>query len=258
MTVTAALTLLMLVASAPAVAAPVTVRFPEGTTRAFIVLHGDGPAPLAAGEAIQTHRGDRLENHLLIRFKDGSVHDEAVTFSQQKVLRLLSYRLTQRGPSFPKPTEVAFDRDTGRYRARISDETAEGTLDLPEDVHNGMTGLVLRHLPPGAGGSGHIVAFTPKPRMLRSELRIEGDDRFFIGHVVHTATRYVVKLELGGLTGTIAGLLGKEPPELRYWIATGAVPAFVKFEGAMYVKGPRWRVEQTPPRWSNALGATSR
>jgi len=40
------------------------------------------------------------------------------------------------------------------------------------------------------------------------------------------------------------------PSELRYWITTGAAPAFVKFEGAMFLNGPRWRVELRAPRWA--------
>jgi hypothetical protein len=31
----------------------------------------------------------------------------------------------QRGPAFPKTTDVGFDRDTGRYRAKIGDEDGD-------------------------------------------------------------------------------------------------------------------------------------
>jgi hypothetical protein len=43
--------------------------------------------------------------------------------------------------------------------------------------------------------------------------------------------------------------MGKDPPDLRYWITNGPAPAFVKQEGPMYLKGPIWRVELTAPRW---------
>lgn len=61
---------------------------------------------------------------------------------------LLAYKLLQNGPSFPEASDVSFDRARGRYRARTgTDAPAEGTLDLPGDVHNGMPGTLLRNLP---------------------------------------------------------------------------------------------------------------
>jgi hypothetical protein len=249
--------LTLLLSPIPATAAPVNVRFTESASRGFIALYGEGAEPLAHGEVVQIPRGDRIESRMLIRFKDGSVYDETVTFTQRKVFRLVAYKLTHKGPSFPE-AEYAFDRDTRHYRARHDDETSEGTLDeIPEDLHNGMTGVLLRNLSAGAGATGHILVFTPKPRVLRSEMRVEGEDKFYVD-TARTAARYLVKLEIGGLTGKIASLIGKEPPDLRYWIATGPVPAFVKFEGAMFLNGPRWRIELAPPRWPSAPGATSR
>jgi hypothetical protein len=47
----------------------------------------------------------------------------------------------------------------------------------------------------------------------------------------------------------IASLLGKSPPDLRYWLVTGDVPAFVRFEGAMFLNGPVWRLELTTVEW---------
>jgi hypothetical protein len=231
---------------------PVAVRFPESTGRGFLTLNSQRGDILAYGDVVQTLRKDSImESHLVFRFKDGSVYDETVTFSQQKVFRLLAYRLTQRGKSFPETIEVAFDRASGRYRARAGagGETAEGTVDLPEDLHNGMTGALLKNLPAGASGKGHLLTFLPKPQLLKTVLRPEATDKFFVGDVTHTATRYLVKLEIRGLTGVIARLVGKDPPDLRYWVATGPAPAFVKFEGAMFLKGPRWRIELGTPRW---------
>jgi hypothetical protein len=45
------------------------------------------------------------------------------------------------------------------------------------------------------------------------------------------------------VTGVVASVIGKTPPDLRYWLALGDVPAFVRFEGAMFLNGPVWRVE---------------
>ena len=244
--------LLLAFAASSAGADPVAVRFPEGTAHGFVVLRGERGDVLAHGELLQAPHADGMQSRLVFRFADGSLYDETLTFSQKLVFRLLTYKLIQRGPSFPEASEVSFDRATGRYRARIgTDEPVEGTLDLPEDVHNGITGLLLRTLPAGASAAGHTVAFTPKPRLLRTTLKPTGEDRYFVGDAARTATRYLVTMEIGGLTGAIATVLGKDPPDLNFWISTGPAPAFLKFEGAMFLEGPRWRIELSAPRWPN-------
>lgn len=231
-------------------AEPVAVKHPEGATHGFLALRAvAGGDVLAHGELLQTQQGDNVWSQLLFHFKDGSLYDETLTFSQRKVFRLLTYKLVQRGPSFPAPTEVTFDRAGGTYRAKVGDDRAEGALELPDDLHNGMTGMLLKNLPPGGSATGHVYAFTPKARLMTSTLRPEGEDRYVVGDAARTAARYLVTMDLKGLVGVVAYVLGKDPPDLRFWIAPGAAPAFLKFEGAMYVNGPRWRIELAAPRW---------
>jgi hypothetical protein len=229
-------------------AAPVRVRFPEGTTRGFLAVRTPQGDSIGHGELTQKPRGDEVDSRLMLQFKDGSVHDESVTFSQRGVFRLEAYRLTQRGPSFPG-AEVSFDRKSGRYQAKTREkiggpeETESGEFDMPADLANGMTLVLLKNLPPGERGAAQLVAFTPKPRLLRMDLHQEGEDRVVFAGDPKQAARHLVNLEIGGLTGVVASLIGKSPPDLRYWIAVGAIPAFVRFEGAMYLNGPVWRVE---------------
>ena len=241
--------LLALALTRPAAAAPVVVRFPESATHGFLVLRGANGDVLAHGEFVQAPKGQRIESRLVFRFKDGSLWDETVTFTQERVFRLMTYHHVQSGPALSAATDVAFDRDTGRYRARVGDgKTSEDAIELPEDLHNGITGALLKNLPAGASATGHMLAFTPKPYRLETTLRSEGEDKFFVGDVARTATRYLVKMELRGLTGVVASILGKDPPQVRYWIS-GAAPAFVKFEGPLFLNGPPWRIELTGPRW---------
>lgn len=247
--VVAALALVVLTAAA-ARAEPVRVRFSESLSHGFLVLRNQAGDVLAHGELVQAPRGPRIENRLTFRFKDGSLWEETLTFTQQKVFRLITYRQVQRGPSFPTAADVSFDRDTGRYRAKIGDEsTADGSVDLPEDLHNGLTSTLMKNLPPGAKATGRLVIFTPKPQLIDTELRAEGEDRYFVGDGPRTATRFLLKMELRGVSKVVASILGKDPPEVRYWIATGAAPAFVRFEGPLFLKGPRWRIELAAPRW---------
>ena len=233
-------------------AAPVAVRYVEGTSHGFLVLHDRHGAVLANGQLIQTVRGERLESRLFLHFADGSLYDETVTFTQHSVFRLVAYHLIQKGPAFGEASsEVRFDRDSGHYRAASGDKSAEGTVDIPEDVHNGMTGMLIRNLPASGRATGSLLAFTPKPQLVRSEIAPEGEDRFQVGEAPFTAARYLIKLEIPGLKGAIANLIGKNPPDIRYWVSSGPVPAFMKFEGAMYLKGPVWTIEMAPTRWLN-------
>ena len=247
------LALVVLTLGSRASAEPVTVRFTEGATHGFLVLRAQNGEALADGELVQTPHGAGMQSHMVLRFKDGSLYDETLTFSQNRVFRLLNYRLIQRGPAFPEASDVSFDRASGRYRARVgSDDAAEGTLDLPEDLHNGITGMLLRNLPQGGSAAGHVYAFTPKPRLIRTSLRPEGEDRYFVGNTARTAIRHLVTMDLVGFTGVVATVIGKDPPDVRFWISKGPVPAFLKFEGAMFLKGPRWTIEQVPPRWASS------
>ena len=86
---------------------------------------------LAQGELAQIPRGgDVVENRLTFRFADGSLYDERVVFSQRDVFTLLSYRIVQRGPSFPETLDATVDRATGRYAVRYQadDDSPEETL----------------------------------------------------------------------------------------------------------------------------------
>jgi hypothetical protein len=247
-TVGFALGVCLLAASTPA-AASVAVRFQEGATHGFLVMRTPEGKDVAAGELIQVPRGDRVESRLVFRFKDGSLSDETVVFSQTKVFTLLSYRSVQRGPSFPEPSEIFFERGSGRYKVKVGKESEEGKIELPPDVYNGMIGTLLKNVAPARTTGGQLLAFTPKPRFLKIVATAEGEDPFLVGDEARKATRYFVKFDLGWATGVVAKIAGKDPPNVRYWISTAA-PAFVKFEGAMFVKGPVWRIELTGPRWS--------
>ena len=61
--------------------------------------------------------------------------------------------------------------------------------------------------------------------------------------------RFVLKIELGGLAGIVAPMIGKAPPEIQIWIIGGIAPAFVRDEGPLYRGGPIWIIELTSPVW---------
>ncbi|HEU5305568.1 MAG TPA: hypothetical protein VFU40_13040 [Gemmatimonadales bacterium] len=246
----------LLITTSGVEAGPIAVRQPEGAVYGVLALRTTGGEVLAHGELIQTVRGHHVDSQLVFRFNDGSVFDERVVFSQQKLFGLTSYRLTQRGPAFPGSSEVTFVRGSGQYRAKIrekpdaNEEVLEGRLDMPSDVYNGMSSVLLKNLGAEQTATGRLLAFTPKPRLLAMKLSSEGTDDFQVGAATRKATRWLVNLELGGMLGVLASIAGKDPPDLRYWIAAAPLPpAFVKFEGPFYLNGPVWRIELAGPRW---------
>jgi len=231
-------------------AEPQRVRLPEGNVHGFLIVRTLAGETIGYGELVQKPTRGLITSRLLLHFTDGSLYDETVTFSQKDVFRLESYRLVHRGPSFPK-ADIAFDRKSGQYRVRQQDKqdseekTASGPLDMPPDLYNGMATTVMKNMPRDTSATVQLVAFTPEPRLLTMELQPEGEEQGRVGKAAKTVTRYLVTLELGGLTGLIAPVLGKQPPDLHYWLVAGDVPAFVRFEGPMFLHGPVWRLEPT-------------
>jgi hypothetical protein len=237
--------LLTLIASA-AHAGPVSVRYQEGVTRAFPVLRGVvDNENLAQGDFVQVARGDRVASRLVFRFKDGSIHDETVVFSQREVFTLLHYRLVQKGPSFPEMLEATIDRETGRYdvRSRADEDSPEehvsGKFDIPDDAYNGMISMIVKNLAPGAGTTVSVVAFTPKPRAVPLQLLPAAEERAAVAGARLPATRYHVRPQLG----LFASLLVTDLPDVLVWVVSGEAPAFLKAEGPLYFMGPIWRIE---------------
>ena len=198
---------------------------------------------------------------MVFRFKDGSVFDETVVFTQQRVFAMQSYHLVQRGPVFAEDTEISLQRTTGQYRVKTKahkdgrEQVLDGTLDLPPDVCNGMVLIVAKNLLKGASASVHLVVFTPTPRLIQLEVAPEGEHKVLVGDLAKTAIHYVFKPRLGSWLKLFATLLGRVPPDYHAWIVTDEVPAFVRFEGPLYTRGPIWRIELTSPRlvsWSGS------
>ena len=233
-------------------AAPVEVRFLEGVTHGFLILRSTTGQIVAHGDLLQTANSHRVESRMVFRFKDSSLYDERVTFTQQHVFTLLSYRLVQRGPSFPEPMDVSLDRKRGQYQIKSVQkgrkENSNGEIELPADVYNGMTAMILKNLPRGKAESVHYVAFTPTPRLIKLDLVPGGGERVKIGEQRGQVTRYSIKPKLGVVMGSVAGLLGKTPADYECVIWTADIPAFVRCDGPLRLQGPVYRIELTNPR----------
>lgn len=239
----------------PLSAAPVPVRFIEGSLHGFLVLSTSQGVLIASGDLLQVARDGEVKSRLVFHFKDGSVLDETVVFTQRNVFTMQSYHLVQRGPVFPEDTEISLERASGKYHVKTRtrkdgrERVRDGTLALPLDVSNGMVLTLVKNLSAGAGETVHMVAFTPAPKIIKLELAPAGEQKVVVGGTEKTATRYVLRPILGTWLKLFASLLGRTPPDNHAWIVTADVPAFVKFEGPLYMNGPVWRIELTSPRW---------
>jgi hypothetical protein len=242
--VTLGLALVVLV-GAPTAAEPIAVRYTEGITRGFPVLRSLGGEKLAQGELTQVPRGDVIESRLVFRFKDGSLYDERLTFSQRDVFTLLSYHIVQQGPSFPESIDAHVDRRTGRYEVRYKgdedspEETLKGTFDMPGDVYNGLLSTLMKNMPAGNPATVQIIAFTPKPRLVKMLLKPAAEDPMSVNDTPVIATRFLVRPQLG----MFASLLVADIPDVKCWIVGGEAPAFLRFEGPLYFMGPIWRID---------------
>ena len=101
---------------------PVAVLHTEGLVHGFLVLRTLEGNALADGEVTQVARGDRVTSHLVFRFKDGSVHEETVVFSQRNSFRVISDHLLQKGPAFKRPMDVSIEGLTGQITVRYTDD----------------------------------------------------------------------------------------------------------------------------------------
>jgi isoprenylcysteine carboxyl methyltransferase (ICMT) family protein YpbQ len=234
---------------------PVPVRHTEGIVHGFLVLRTLEGKAIADGDLIQTARGSRVTVRLVFRFKDGSLQDETAVFSQRQQFRLLSDHLIQKGPTFPRPLDLSVDVASGDVTVRYTDnhgeeKTESEHLDLPADLANGLILTLLKNVRPGSPPkSVSLIAATPKPRVVKLAISAAGRERFSTGGAGRTATHYVLKVEIGGLSGVIAPLIGKQPPDSHVWILGGEAPAFVKSEQPFYLGGPVWRIELVSPVW---------
>lgn len=228
----------------------VKVRWVEGTLHGFLKLRNTSGEAIADGELLQVPKRGALDSRMVFRFRDKSYFEERVLFSQKGVFRMESYSLIQRGPSFEDDIDVSLDR-SGKYDVKAVTRDGEkkswaGTMDLPADTYNGMIVVLLKNLAAGDTQRVHLVAFTPKPRLVSLEMAPSGTRNVKVGAHAEGAVHYTLKVKLGAVIGFLARLTGKKPPDSHAWIVTEGAPGFVRFEGPLYT-GPVWRLELATP-----------
>lgn len=244
-------------------ASPVEVRYKEGLLHGFLVLSTLDGTPLAEGDLTQVLHRDRITSHLIFRFKDGSRQEETVIFSQRRFFRLVSYHLVQKGPAFPHPTEITIAPSSGQVTVNYTDDdgkekSVSERMKLPPDLANGIVLVLLKNLlpdPPPLEVS--MVVPTPKPRLVKLSVSSPGKESFSLAGAAREARHFVIKVQIGGIAGLVAPLLGKQPPDSHIWVEGGESPTFVKSETIAYLGGPMWRVELVAPVFPKSAASVS-
>jgi hypothetical protein len=239
------------------------VRHAEGLVHGFLILRTLDGTPLADGDLIQTSRGDQVTSRLVFRFKDGSIHEETAVYSQRQRFRLISNHLVQKGPAFPQPLDMSIDGSSGEVTVRYTNDGKQKVeterIEVPPDLANGLILTLLKNVQAGAPpNTVSYIAATPKPRLVKLAITAAGDEPFSTGGAARKAMHYVLKVEIGGIAGVLAPLLGKQPPDSHVWILGGEAPAFVKSEQTLYLGGPLWRIELVSPVWPRTVPAAKK
>ncbi len=240
----------------------VAVKHSEGLVHGFLALRTLTGETIADGDLIQTTKAGQVTSRLIFRFRDGSLHDETVVFTQDGTFRLVRDHLVQRGPSFSMAIDATLDGASGDLQVRYKDDKGveklvKEKLELPPGTANGLVFTLLKNIAPTTPETRiPMVAAGPKPRVVTLLVVPAGEDSFQIGSLVRKATHYVVKVKIGGIAGVVAPLIGKQPPDSHVWILQGdGAPAFVKSEGPLAPDGPVWRIELASPTWPAPAGA---
>jgi hypothetical protein len=241
-------------------AQPVPVRHVEGTLHGFLALRGQDGRVVAAGELSQVVRGGTVTARLVFHFRDGSVDDETTVFTERGTFRLASDHHIQQGPSFPKPMDLTIDVLHGRVTSRSADkdgkaEVKSETMRLPADLVNGMVSIIAKNIRPETPETKvSMVVLTPKPRVVTLAFSPRGEDSFSLLGQPHKGLHYTIKIELGGVAGMVAPLIGKAPPEIQLWVLGGDAPTFLRSVGPLFQDGPVWTMELASPDWPEAAG----
>jgi len=228
---------------------PIPVRYAQGSSHGFLALKTLNGVTLATGESTQVVSKGRVISRLVLRFKDGSVDDDTTVFTQQGVFRLISDHHIQHGPSFPKPIDFLIDMQSGDLTFKGEDGIiSREHMELPPDVSNGLPpNLLLNILPSTPETRISYIAPGKKPRLIHISIKPAGVLPFRISAFRRKATDFTLHVELGGVTGVVVPIVGKQPADYHIWLQSGAPPAFVREEGPLYEGGPIWRMEQISP-----------
>ena len=231
----------------------IPVHHIEGTTLGFLLLRDEGGAPIAYGDFQQVVTKNHVMIDMKFNFNDGSFYEEITKYTQTRVFRLVSDQVIQRGPSFKQQMESLVDAATGNVTVRSTEKGKEKTvtkhLALPADLANGLLMTMAKNLDPSAPSTTvSMVIASSSPQLVKVKFSPQPESIFHVGPAAYKAQEYLLKIEITGVKGKIAPLVGKQPQDIYLWLAKSEAPTFLKFRGQMYEDGPVWQMELAAPR----------
>ena len=250
--------LLAINTSLPAFCEVHTVRQLESAYHGFLVLRDQAGATVGSGEVVQAPHKGRMSVRLIFRFRDGSIDDETTEYSQDGSFHLISDRHIQRGPFFPHPIDATIDMATQEVKTVQLDKGPESTsfehIDLPPDLSNGIVLTLVKNyrsygLEAGKDKKVPYLAFSPKGRLVKLAISNIGQQSFRIAGHAFPADHYLIKVDLGGVAGVVAPLIGKQPSDIDVWTSSGKIPAVIRVDSALYLGGPILSIQLASPTW---------
>jgi hypothetical protein len=248
--------------SSPSFAESIPATHRQGSLHGLLLLKSQTGKTIAIGDQTNIARGDEIRSELIFHFLDGSIDDEVADFRQGSVFQLIRDHHIQKGPSFPKPldltVEVSQNQVTWREVKDGKSETQSEHMDLPADLVNGLIALVVENFPSRAEEwKTSYLAADSKPRLVQFSFKPDGEDQVRVGTVSRKTMRYNVHVDIGGIAGVIAPIIGKQPSDIKLWVLGGDAPMLIRMEGALYPEGPIWTMVLTSPEWPSTSSSSS-
>jgi len=233
---------------------PVPVRQVEGSIHGLVEMRAEDGHVIASGDITRVVQGGHITSRLVFHFRDGSIDDETTVFSAHRSFLLITDHHIQKGPSFPHPIDVLIDERSGQVTVHSTgkdgkQEVKTEHLDLPPDLANGMIPVLVENLRPEAPTTLSMVVTTPKPRLVKLVISGVGEDRYSLAGSARKAIHYEIKIDLGGVAGLVAPLIGKAPPHIEIWTIGGAATTFAREQGPLYPEGPMVTIQLASPKW---------
>jgi hypothetical protein len=231
-------------------AEPIPVKHTVGALHGFLTIRSSTGAILGHGELYEFAQGDRVTARLTMHFRDGSLDDETTIFTQRQTFALVSDHHVQRGPFFKNAVDALVEANgnvTIRSTGKDGKEKVETNhIDLPPDTCNGMVGVLLMNVSPNPAATFSLGMVVPsgKGRLIKLDIDPAGTHSFSASPGDRrTASVFRIKLNLGGVAGIVAPIVGKQPSDIMVWVLEGEVPVMVREVGQLSEGGPIVSIE---------------
>jgi hypothetical protein len=211
--------------------------------RGFVTIRSTDGKQIGYGSVSQFVQGDRITERTTYHFRDGSLDDETVVFSEKNTFALIADRHVQRGPLFSHPLDLTINA-SGDATNRTNDASGKPKLetshiDLPAGTAViGMMSTVMANLDPATQLKIPGLVPTQKPRLVHFAVAPEGRGTFRVSGSRQTASIFRIKTELGGIAGVVAPIIDKQPDDTLVWVLEGDAPLTIRAIGQLSEGGP--------------------